>query len=318
MLSGCNTGSDGGSGDSLSDGTGSVVNGMCDFGKHDTAKSNGSHGILIQLPDAKCIGQDYPKPMRKSLPVTVDSAPDGLEIENAVKVFSGSQPTYTFLLTNKSESDYCLVSFNQPSVLDENGSVLHESDGSYLDGEIYSGSSVTTSTCISAGESIQFGEYLGYDPIDDFDRAVSFHVSSITAQVRDYSKEGVVSFVQLEWDSDESATFVNNTGKSIDLSYGFSEINYFDEDGYLIASLFLSVNDSGDIVGNGDTFTISSRNQWDYLAISTVGITLDWELADSAKSRVGRSNNGMNLRQLKRLEHERDLQVHSMSYSDDR
>lgn len=126
-----------------------------------------------------------------------------------------------------------------------------------------------------------------------------------------------MDFVQLEWDSDESATFVNNTGKSIDLSYGFTEINYFDVDGYLIASLFLSVNETSDIVGIGETFTISSRNQWDYLTIKTVGITLDWELADSAKSRVGKSTNDLTLRQLKNLEHERELQEHSMSYSYD-
>ena len=315
VLSGCNTSSDGESDGASSEGAGSVGSGMCDYGQHDTATSNGAHGFIVQLPDSKCIGQDFEQPMRKNLPATVDSAPEGLEIESTVKVFGGSQPTYTFSLKNQSDTDYCFVEFNQSSILDVNGNVLHSIDSNYLDGEIYSDGSMSTNTCLSSGESIQFGEYLGYDPIANFDQAESFHMNSITARVRDYSKEGAVDFVRLEWDSDESATFINNTGKTIDLSDGFTEINYIDEDGYLIASLFLSIDDSDGIVDNGEAFTISSRNQWDYLTIRTVRIALDWKLADSAKSRVGRSINDLTLSQMKRLEQERELQSHSMSYS---
>ncbi|WP_157600015.1 hypothetical protein [Saccharospirillum impatiens] len=314
VLVGCNPGSS--NPDSSNSSTGSLVGIECEYGTFSQVTAMNNHRFRVSIPRGECIGTQNSNAYRKALPVEIGILDSRLSVSATAKVYGGYQPTYSITVENNSDDDLCFIKFSNLSAQNLEGESLVSVPMEFLHGDMMENKYVRTISCLMANSTGIVADYLDFDPVD-LTTAAQIHIGEISAQVLSDSVPVTgISLNSFTWGEDmEVAEYMNGTGETVDLSQTYRTIEYFDEQGYLIASLFLENNENSNLVQAGETFD-SYRRSFRSEKISELQLGVDWDAYDlSAKSTIVRSQNYFSLQELKRMRRDSELQKESLFLS---
>lgn len=311
-LVGCNSG---GANSSSHSSTGTLSNVDCEYATYNQAEAIDSHRLQVSLPDGQCMGAKDIAAPRTLLPLEVGELNPGLVISETAQVYGGHQPTYVFTVTNTSNEDLCFIRIGGISVLDSSGTALIHNDLDYLRGDSFASLGIETNTCLRANSSGVIAEYLEYEPVD-LSTAERIFIETISAK----DIEGVAipgpEFKDFSWGSElETARLVNRTGEVVDLDSSFLSIDYFDPQGYLMASLYMDPAKVGELVQIDEAFEIY-KGAFHGAKVTEIHLVLNFEYYDeSSSTKMLRSSRYFDPQELSEMQESSDMHKESLFLS---
>lgn len=105
----------------------------------------------------------------------------------------------------------------------------------------------------------------------------------------------------------ETAKLANRTGMAVDLDSSFLSIDYFDPQGYLIASLFMDPVSTGQIVQHDEAFEIY-KGAFHGAKVTELNLVMNFSYAeDSSETKMVRSYKYFDMQELNEMQENHDL-----------
>lgn len=252
-------------------------------------------------PYNSCFGIKGDGSQKKAVSVVSNQAEDNpLKVGSTLKIYNNNKPGHertllTIEITNTSTKAMCFVysNFGYARLFNQNQEIIgYLSTEDYVNGwlyslSLYSNQDSSTQSCISPGNSSTLVQSIESTNIskEDFEDIAYIELSEFEGLAIDEPLLPNLSSMEMQVKNPEiSATFVNNSERTIYIDLGISEITFFDKDGYAVLKSFLFVDSiGGSYVYSGDLFNMSfaqslSNEIWPANATKAI-VYLTWEYA---------------------------------------